>query len=121
MSKEADLRRANEELTSAYRQLEAQHQKLREQNQLLREQLKKHAGPVAVKPPAPRTDDVPGPDSIVDYVDSGGHEHWAVVKKVLPNGMLRLKVFRRAVPNLVLDVPRAQSEGQRCCWRPRRT
>lgn len=113
MSKEADLRRANEELTSAYRQLEAQ-------NQRLREQLKKHAGPVAVKP-APRADDAPGPDSIVDYVDSGGHEHWAVVKKVLPNGMLRLKVFRRAVPNLVLDVPRAQSEGQRCCWRPRRT
>lgn len=116
MSKEADLRRANEELVAAYRQLEEQHRRMSVENQRLR------AAKSPTPPrPVPRTDDVPGPDSVVDYVDGGGHEHWALVKKVLPNGMLRLKVFRRAVPDLVLDAPRAQGDGQRCCWRPRRT
>lgn len=110
VNKEAELRRANEELTSACRQLEEQNQRLRAENKRLRA-LK------SAPPPAPVKPDVPTPHSIVTYVDGGGHEHWALVEKVLPNEALRLKVFRRAAPDLVLDAQRERGEGQRRCWR----
>lgn len=114
MSKaEAELRRANEELTSACRQLE-------EQNQRLREQLKRRAAPKAQQTPVTVTvpADVPGPGAIVHYVDKAGHVHNALVLQVLKDGMLKLKVFRQAVPDLVIDVRRGQGDDeQRSCWR----
>lgn len=113
MSKvEAELRRANEELTNAYRQLE-------EQNQRLRELLKKRDAP---KTPATVTVpvDAPGPGAIVHYVDKAGHVHDAVVLQTLTDGALKLKVFRQAVPDLVLDARRGQGDEQRNCWRMKR-
>lgn len=107
MSKvEAELRRTNEELTNAYRQLE-------EQNQKLREQLR---GPQPKKP-APKPETPPGAGSLVVYVDKAGHTHNALVLEVLEDNMLRLKIFRQATPNVVLDARRGQDDKQRSCWR----
>lgn len=117
---EAELRRANEELVSAYRQLEEQNRLLHEQNQKLRAVIK--GAPVKLAPepaPAPAADDVPGPGHIVDYVDKRGLSRAALVLEVLEDGALKLKVFRQAMPDVVLDARRAQDEKQRDCWRRR--
>lgn len=115
---EAELRRSNEELINAYRQLKEQNRLLREQNQKLRATLKGAPVKPALEPaPAPKADDVLGPGRIVHYVDKAGHVHNALVLEVLEDGMLRLKVFRQATPNVTLDARRGQNEKQRGCWR----
>lgn len=111
-SEQAELRRANEELTNAYRQLE-------EQNKRLREQLKKR-GPAPASAPTPKViDETPGVGCIVQYIDKAGHMHNALVLEVLEDGMLRLKVFRQATPNVMLDARRGQDDKSRSCWKRR--
>lgn len=111
--KPAELRRAHEELVNAYRTLESQNAKLREENKKLR--LERGAvSPTQPKfePPSVRE------GSLVNYVDERGHEHLALVKKSLDLGMLRLRVFRQARNDLVLDVAPC-SDGRTSGWRRR--
>lgn len=42
--------------------------------------------------------------SLVKYVDSAKKEHAALVLELLPAGRLKLKVFRMAQPNEVVEV-----------------
>lgn len=109
--KPAELRRAYEELVSAYRTLESQNVKLREENSKL-----KRGGAVSTStatPPKPSVRE----GSLVDYIDERGHAHVAVVKEVLDKGILKVRVFRQARADLVLDV--APYVSSRAGWRVR--
>lgn len=110
---ELDLQRAYEELVQVCQRYERE-------NQQLRAVLKKRpAGSVAVavKPVSPAA--LPGPGSFVQHVDASGLEHLALVLEVLKGDVLRVKVFRAARKDLILELQRSKDASQRGCWRMR--
>lgn len=109
--KPAELRRSYEELVDAHRLLEAENQKLRAELERLR------GGAPRVVSAQVQVEKPVDAGSLVNYVDPRGLEHAALVLKKLDGDRLRVKVFRPARPDLVLDVVRAVSSDQRNCWR----
>lgn len=111
----AELRRANEELVEACKQLDTE-------NQLLRAKLK-HNGhaQLPMSPAAPKalSEKTICPGQFVDYIDNTGFKHLALVKNVLDEGALQVKVYRTARPDLVITLQPSKDEKQRNCWRRR--
>jgi hypothetical protein len=106
--KPAELRRSYEELVDAYRLLEAENAKLRAR-----------LDPKPEEPKQPVAPAHPTPGQFVDHVDKNGMLHRALVLEVLEREALRVKVFRCAVADLVLELEHAKSPEQRNCWKRR--
>ena len=109
--KPAELRRSYEELVDAHRLLEAENQKLKAEVTKLRRGDKPE--------PPPKVPTTPRVGHIVTYVDKAGHVHNALVLKVIDDQSLKLKVFRTARADLILEAVRAKVAMQRNCWRMR--
>ena len=108
--KPAELRRSYEELVDAYRLLEVENAKLRaKQNPTPTPEE-----PKALPPAAPR------PGQFVEYVDKNGMDHRALVLEVLDHEVLRVKVFKCAVADLVVELVHARDPEQRNCWRSKK-
>ena len=115
----AENRRELDEITSAYQQVEAENRRLRAQLEKFRKTgavekalvVRGQSVVVDVKVP-------PKPGKFVEYIDKRGHTHTALVLDQRA-GALKIKVFVRAVPDVVVEVPE-QSERRRVeCWRRR--
>ena len=106
--KPAEPRRSYEELVDAYRLLEAENAKLR-----ARLNPAKPEEPKLLPLAAPR------PGQFVTYGDKNGQEHRALVLEVLEREALRVKVFKCAVADLVVELERAKGPEQRNCWKRR--
>lgn len=115
MSADFDVQRAYEELVLVCQRYETE-------NELLRGALKlRQSIVVAVKPPpnpVVRQARTPVVGGFVEYLDAGGIAHVALVLEVLA-GALKVKVYRHARKDIVLELRRAQVAGQRSCWRMR--
>lgn len=107
---QAEMRRNYEELVNALRQLEEENKRLRAR--LERAPVQKRVEVVEVRGPLT-------PGKFVDYLDKRGHLHAALVLEVRDGGALRVKVFHRAVPNVVLEVREFSAENLTNCWRRR--
>lgn len=138
----AENRRALDELTSAYQQLELENRRLRLERERLKKMIGAGAGPAGAKPnpnagqqvsansgaSAGRpsgdalvpisTPVLPTPGKLVDYIDKRGQDHLALVLDQRA-GALRIKVFYRAVPNVVVEVPEQSEKRKTECWRRR--
>jgi hypothetical protein len=112
MSADFDVQRAYDELVLVCQRYETE-------NELLRGALKlRQSIVVAVKPPPKPVVPAPVVGGFVEYVDAGGIAHAALVLEVLA-GALKVKVYRHARKDIVLELRRAQVAGQRSCWRMR--
>lgn len=114
----AEDRRALDELMSAHMQLEKENAELRAKNEQLRKMVGKPTPP-AVKPkavPVKTSEAEPLPGQFVEYLPLGAKDgsvpFTALVLENKGGGLLRVKVYRIARPDVVLD------DVSRDRWRP---
>ncbi len=125
----AELRRAREDLVDECLRLQRDRDSAKHRLQSIVKQLTELTGTkdekealekiraAFTKNEAPSRKKELGQGSFVDYVDKRGISFTALVKEILPQGILTLRIFRTAQPDIFLDAHPLSNVRTRDGWR----